>query len=184
MINNFIVNSELYTLAFTTSDNMHFDLIRNCIKGIIPSSKQRFTYSDRQDTLLVFDKYYEQTIDTVTSFMKGINKEQDVYWVSKKGIKIPCGYYQVALANINPEKTNLDEEVEQYAKTINDSLLTNSSISFDSFTRTYSISLYKDSYNAALQDFSNFVLEKGIGPFKNLQVTSRYGELTKRYIIQ
>lgn len=183
MICHLAVNPELYALTFATNDNMHFDLIKNCVRHI-PNSKKKVVFNNNQEHLYVYNEYYEQVIDKVSDFLKNNGLETDVYWANKSGILFPCGYYQIAVGSIKNKETSVIGElpfnIKEYFKKVSDCLKTQVYLPYDYFTKMYCIGLKGIDYEDLLLNFNSFVLENGVEPFEKIEVVSRYGKLEQK----
>lgn len=183
MIHNLMVNPELYVLTFVTSDNMCFDLIKNCVKHI-PNSKKKQIFSDNNDYMYVNHEYYQPVIDNVKDFLKMNASESNVYWANINGILFPCGYCQVAIATTNNKKSNEDEkllsDIKNYFEKMGSFLKTEVCYPYDYFTKMYCIGLKGTNYEKLLLEFNDFILENGTGPFEKLELVTSYGKLEQR----
>lgn len=178
MINNLTFNTDMFYLTYVTNDNMHFDLIKNCVKDI-PNSKKKFGFGLEREYLLVEEKYYEKTIDIVADRLN-YSDFNDIYWANVNGILFPSGCYQIAVAGIDNMKNisiKTKEDIVKYFNTINDKLNIKSYTIYDNVLGKYCIGLYGDNYQELTNRFNEFVLENGIGPFNKIEKTSRYGKL-------
>lgn len=180
MINNLLINSDLYALTFATSNNMKFEMIKSNIDSI-PKSKLSFTCFNDQDAIIVDKKFYKQTIDEGLKFLRYNNLEEDVYWFNVNGLEIPCGYYQIAAGtSIIKNNKKMPDEIKKYFEILRDYLETDICYSYDYITKKYIICLKDNNYVRIVLKFNKFVLENGIGPFEKIEVTSRYGKLEQR----
>lgn len=180
MINHLVVNPDLYDLTFMTDDNMKFEMIKANIKSV-PKSKMKTSFINGKGTLIVDKEFYEQTIDEGMSFLKQNNLGDDVYWVNKNGLVLPCGFYQVAVASgLESKNTDIRYNVIDFFEKMVEETGIYLSSKYDYLLKTYSISLKGYDYEHLVLKFNEFILENGIYPFEKIEVTSRYGKLEQR----
>lgn len=185
MIKHLAVNPDTYVLTFTTTNNMRFQLIKNSVKNI-PDSKKKIVFNNGKDNLFVDKDYYEEAIDSGLDFLRQNNSEEEVEWLNKSGVLVPCGYYQVGFATpIKKDEKKISEEIDSYNEKIFGALGVDIYSSYNYLANAYNICLYGEYYDKLVLDFNEFVSENGLGPYEKIEVVSRYGGLERReYPIQ
>ncbi len=184
LVSNLVVNPELYSPVFSTSNNLHFDLIKNHLKTVIPKSKTKSIYYNLQDIILVYKEYYEKALDSGIHFLQQNNVESEVSWFNKNGILIPCGFYEIAVAYSNIERKNQNElqipkEIRDYCIKISEFTKTAYCLRYDYLTNSYLISLKGTNFDELSLELNEFILENKTGPFTKILGVTPYGEITE-----
>lgn len=176
MPKNLLINSDLYALTFSSSNLEKINLIKDSIKTV-PNSKISKLTTGNNHSLVVYKEVYEDVIDEGLDFVRINNLEEDVNWINKNNILIPCGFYQVASITPNDFDCSTYQLAFEYFDYVNSCLDSDLCYCFDYLSKTFSISLKDFNYEEAISKFNEFMLTDKNQVFDKIRLVSRYGKV-------
>ena len=173
MINNFVLNSDLYSETFSIYDDidMKLDKIMSNIRSV-PKSKMKISSSNGRDVLLVDKNFYDMAMDEGMKFIVDNGLDDWVYW-NCNGFLTSVGYYPVGVASRFSD--DMIENIKFSTKMFND-IAGGYHLKYDRISKKYVIFLEGNNHDALVNKFNQFLRNNGIYPFIEIEVTSRYGK--------
>ncbi len=186
-IQHLVVNQELYSPTFATSNHSYFELIQNRVQSIIPKSKMKeyhhHTLENAMESILVvYKEYYQYVLDDTRLYLQQNNIDNEIFWFNMNGITFPCGYYQVGAASLSngfsvcDSISKIAEYLNQDKQNFQDSVF----IQYDYLANLSLIALKGSSYEKLVSDLNQFILKNGLGPMKQISLTSSVGEVVEK----